>query len=59
MSQILRLLHDLRSPLARAKTLTKLLKDASPQEKEECVRLLLSALEEMDERITKAGEAHH
>ncbi len=45
------LVHDLRSPLARAKTVAKLLQDASPKEREDYLRLLLEALEEMDKRL--------
>jgi signal transduction histidine kinase len=48
-----RIIHDLRSPLARAKTLAKLLQEASPGEREECLRLLLEALEELEERLSE------
>jgi len=53
---ISRMLHDLRSPLARAKTVAKLLDEASPEERADYLRMLLSALEEMDQRM-KALEA--
>jgi len=45
------LLHDLRSPLARAKTVAKLLAEASPEERVEYIRMLLDDLEELDRRI--------
>lgn len=51
MSDLSLLLHDLRSPLARAKTFAKLLRDATPEEREECIRLLLAALDELDQRL--------
>lgn len=59
MSDLLSAIHDLRSPLARAKTLAKLLRDASPEDKEECVRQLLLALEQMDERLTALSQHPH
>jgi len=59
VSDLLSAIHDLRSPLARAKTLAKLLRDASPEDKEECVRQLLLALEQMDERLTALSQHPH
>lgn len=53
-----RFLHDLRSPLARAKTLAKLTLDDNSSCK--YLEMLLAALEEMDARIaaelTKASD---
>lgn len=56
MSEIASVLHDLRSPLARARTLAKLLREATPQEREEYLKLLLSALDELDSRLSLAQE---
>lgn len=45
-----KLLHDLRAPLARAKTIAKLLKNA-PECAEELLPELLTALEELDQKL--------
>lgn len=47
-----KLLHDLRAPLARAKTIAKLLKQA-PGSAEELVPELLDALEELDQKLSE------
>ncbi len=47
-------LHDLRAPLARAKTYGKLLLDA--KQDDELVRELLRALEDLDARLREAEE---
>jgi signal transduction histidine kinase len=47
------LVHDLRSPLARAKTLALLLEGATEEERAEYLSLLLEALRELDSMITK------
>ena len=55
--ELARLIHDLRSPLARAKTVAKLLDEATPGERADYICMLLAALEEMDQRM-KALEAN-
>lgn len=51
MKDLAQLAHDLRSPLARAKTLAKLLSEASETERDELQKMLLSALEDLDKKI--------
>jgi len=51
MKDLARLAHDLRSPLARAKTIAKLLAEATEAEREELQRMLLQALEDLDKKI--------
>jgi K+-sensing histidine kinase KdpD len=53
MKDLAQLAHDLRSPLARAKTVAKLLAEASEGERVELQAMLLQALEEMDKRISE------
>lgn len=53
MKDLAKLAHDLRSPLARAKTIAKLLAEASEGERPELQKMLLSALEEMDKKIAE------
>ena len=53
-----KLAHDLRSPLARAKTLAKLLVEASEAERaggerKKLEQMLLQALEELDAKIAE------
>jgi hypothetical protein len=51
-----KLAHDLRSPLARAKTLAKLLLETRAEtERAELQRMLLEALEELDAKIGELG----
>lgn len=47
------LAHDLRAPLARAKTLAQLLESASDEERAEYLALLRAALEELDLLIAR------
>ena len=51
MKDLPQLAHDLRAPLARAKTLAKLLREASEQERPELQKLLLQALDDLDKKI--------
>lgn len=51
MKDLARLAHDLRSPLARAKTIAKLLAEASEAERVELQKMLLAALEDLDKKI--------
>lgn len=46
-----RLAHDMRAPLAQAKTLALLLQDATEEERSEYLPLLLGALERLDQLI--------
>jgi hypothetical protein len=46
-----RMLHDLRSPLARAKTLAKLLVETKEPYREDLLRLLQEALDELDQKL--------
>jgi len=46
-----RLLHDLRAPLARATTYSKLLAEASPEESSELLLALQKSLSDMDELL--------
>ena len=43
-----KLAHDLRSPLARARTMTHLLEEATPEELREYRQLLAEALDEAE-----------
>jgi hypothetical protein len=53
MKELDQLLHDLRSPLARAKTLALLALDSDEKNQGETLELLLEALLEMEKRIAK------
>ena len=44
-------LHNLRAPLAKAKTLAKLMKEGEPEELQEQLPVLLKYLEELDQRL--------
>ena len=50
-------LHDLRAPLARAKTLAHLAQDAEGEELRETLRDLLVALEKLDEKISAGASS--
>lgn len=52
-----RFLHDLRSPLARAKTYAKLLEDAAPEEAPELLQQLRRALDDLDKLLREAERA--
>lgn len=47
-----KLFHDLRAPLARAKTITKILLDENPED-EEYLPELLRSLEELDQKLSE------
>lgn len=47
-----KIFHDLRTPLARAKTITKILLDDHPNDKEYLPELL-NSLEELDRELKK------
>lgn len=51
MKDLAQLAHDLRSPLARAKTIAKLLAEASEAERMELQNMLLAALDDLDKKI--------
>jgi signal transduction histidine kinase len=51
MKDLAQLAHDLRSPLARAKTIAKLLNEATEAERAELQKMLLVALEDLDRKI--------
>ncbi len=54
-AKIPQLLHDLRAPLARALTYSKLLEEARPEESAELLPPLRKALEDL-ERLLRAAE---
>jgi nitrogen-specific signal transduction histidine kinase len=45
------LAHDLRSPIARARTMAHLMKDATPEELEEYRQMLIESLEDIERLI--------
>lgn len=45
------LIHDLRAPLAKAKTLVKLMKEGEPEELQEQLPTVLKYLEEIDQKL--------
>jgi hypothetical protein len=51
MKDLAKTLHDLRAPLAKAKTLAKLMKEGEPEELQEQLPSLLKYLEELDQKI--------
>lgn len=51
-----KIVHDLRGPLARAKTLLKLLRDARGLESARYTTLLEEALNELDTELSKIVE---
>lgn len=51
MKDLAQVAHDLRSPLARAKTIAKLLAEASEAERAELQKMLIAALEDLDKKI--------
>lgn len=53
-SRLGRLVHDLRAPLARAKTLTKLALELPPAEAAAQLTAVLQALEELERRLRAA-----
>lgn len=57
MKDLAQLAHDLRSPLARAKTIAKLLAEAAEAERPELQRMLLAALEDLDKKIGDLSES--
>jgi hypothetical protein len=50
-----KIVHDLRAPLARAKTITKLL--LKKNQEEEWLPELLAALEELDKKISELSSS--
>jgi signal transduction histidine kinase len=52
-----RLLHDLRSPLARAQTYAKLLEDAAAEEVAELLGHLRLALDDLEKLLRAAEQA--
>ncbi len=48
--------HDLRAPLARALTYSKLIEEARPEEAEELHLVLRKSLEELEALLQKAEE---
>lgn len=47
-----KIIHDLRTPLARAKTITKILLEEYPNDKE-YMPILIESLEEMEKEIQR------
>ncbi len=56
MSETAKLLHDLRAPLARARTYAKLLEEEIADGELEYLRSLQIALEDLEARIRNAEE---
>ena len=56
MSDLEKIAHDLRAPLARAKTLQKLLSDADDSERARYSLMLADALNELDAKISELVE---
>ena len=56
MKDLSQIIHDLRAPLAKAKTLAKLMKEGEPEELQEQLPSLLKYLEEMDQQLKELAK---
>lgn len=54
--ELSQLFHDLRAPLARAQTYSKILSEAQPEEVPELLEPLRKALADLDQLIRQAEE---
>jgi signal transduction histidine kinase len=50
--ELAKAIHDLRAPLARAKTLVKLLAEAKPEEAPELLREIMKELNDLDRSLS-------
>lgn len=52
----IQMLHDLRTPLAKARTLSKLMRADDPEEMKDSIHLLKESLDEMEKTLQRLAD---